>query len=134
MCGIVFILSKNNSNIINYILNALELIQNRGYDSMGICFYNNEEKKYEIQKYASKNTSDCYILLENFFLSNLIKSNIALGHTRWATHGSKTDINAHPHISNYNNIILVHNQIIFCICFIYMYIHGYSYRSSYYRK
>ena len=38
MCGIIFVLSKKNINIINYILNGLELIQNRGYDSMGICY------------------------------------------------------------------------------------------------
>ena len=112
MCGIIFILSKNNTDIINYILNGLQLIQNRGYDSMGICYFDKIKKTYEIEKFASKNTSDCYILIEEFFLSNSITSNIALGHTRWATHGGKTDSNAHPHISNKGNIILVHNGII----------------------
>tara|TARA_B100000927_G_scaffold262478_2_gene233397 strand:+ start:8027 stop:9901 length:1875 start_codon:yes stop_codon:yes gene_type:complete len=112
MCGIVFILSKNNTNIINYVLNSLELIQNRGYDSMGICYFDKIKQKYSIEKFASKNTSDCFISLRHLFLSKSITSNIALAHSRWATHGGKTDINAHPHISQHGNIILVHNGII----------------------
>lgn len=112
MCGIIFILSKHNNNVIDYIFNALELIQNRGYDSMGICYYNNSDNKYDIIKYASNNNNDCYDLLKNKFINNQIYSNIALGHTRWATHGGKTDYNSHPHISQQGNIILVHNGII----------------------
>ena len=110
MCGIIFILSKNNKNIINDIFNSLQLIQNRGYDSMGICY--NQNNEYKIKKYASNNTSDCYDLLKNYFINNNIQSNIGLGHTRWATHGGKTDNNSHPHISQNGNIILVHNGII----------------------
>ena len=112
MCGIIFILSKHNNNVIDYIFNALQLIQNRGYDSMGICYYNNSDNKYDIIKYASNNNNDCYDLLKNKFINNQIYSNIALGHTRWATHGGKTDYNSHPHISQNGNIILVHNGII----------------------
>tara|TARA_Y100000741_G_scaffold273595_1_gene213681 strand:- start:78 stop:1949 length:1872 start_codon:yes stop_codon:yes gene_type:complete len=112
MCGIVFVLSKNNNNVIDYIFNALQLIQNRGYDSMGICYYNDNDSKYDIIKYASNNNKDCYDLLKREFTNNQIISNIALGHTRWATHGGKTDYNSHPHISQYGNIILVHNGII----------------------
>ena len=91
MCGIIFILSKHNNNVIEYIFNALQLIQNRGYDSMGICYYNNDDNNYDIIKYASNNNNDCYDLLKNEFINNQIYSNIALGHTRWATHGGKTD-------------------------------------------
>ena len=112
MCGIIFILSKHNNNVIDFIFNALQLIQNRGYDSMGICYYNNDDNNYDIIKYASNNNNDCYDLLKNEFVNNQIYSNIALGHTRWATHGGKTDYNSHPHISQQGNIILVHNGII----------------------
>ena len=50
MCGISFILSKNKKNIIKDLLNSLELIQNRGYDSMGICYYDTNNKTFKIEK------------------------------------------------------------------------------------
>ena len=55
MCGITFIYSKKNANVLEYIFNSLELIQNRGYDSMGICYLNGDAInsnaiKYEILK------------------------------------------------------------------------------------
>ena len=112
MCGITFIYSKNNKNIIDILLNSLNLIQNRGYDSMGICYYDNSLNEYIIEKKASINENDCFNLLKSNIIKNNIQSNVALGHTRWATHGGKTDINAHPHMSEKGNIILVHNGII----------------------
>lgn len=112
MCGITFFLSKKKENIIKNLLNSLQIIQNRGYDSMGICYYNINFSKYEIIKYASTFNEDCYNILESNINSNNIQSYVGLGHTRWATHGGKTDYNSHPHISNNKNIILVHNGII----------------------
>ena len=53
MCGITFILSKNKINIIENLLNSLELIQNRGYDSMGVCYFDNSSNNYNItEEYA----------------------------------------------------------------------------------
>ena len=118
MCGITFIYSKTNSNALDHIFNSLELIQNRGYDSMGICYYNQNTSTYDIIKRASTSKDDCLTLLKAKFninkndLKTSIHSKFAVGHTRWATHGGKTDANAHPHISNNGEIILVHNGII----------------------
>tara|TARA_B100000989_G_scaffold12577_1_gene8570 strand:+ start:1054 stop:2979 length:1926 start_codon:yes stop_codon:yes gene_type:complete len=112
MCGITFILSKHKKNIIENLLNSLELIQNRGYDSMGVCYFDNNHNNYIIEKNASTYYKDCFELLNNKFIINNIVSHVGLGHTRWATHGGKTDVNAHPHMSEQGNIILVHNGII----------------------
>ena len=118
MCGITFIYSKTNDNALDHIFNSLELIQNRGYDSMGICYYNQNTSNYDIIKKASTPKDDCLTLLKTKFninkndLKTRIHSKFAVGHTRWATHGGKTDANAHPHISNNGEIILVHNGII----------------------
>ena len=128
MCGIVLIISKNENNIIKYLLQGLSLIQNRGYDSLGITFKDdnkfnniinydnnnifNSTENFKIIKYASENTSDSFELLKKSIEGSNIKSSIGLGHTRWATHGSKTTINSHPHISHRKHFILVHNGII----------------------
>lgn len=109
MCGIIGILSKVNINMFEYIINSLIQLQNRGYDSSGVCFFSNDE--FTIHKYASTIQEDSITQLKKI---NLETDNIhiGIGHNRWATHGPKNDINAHPHISNNKNIIVVHNGII----------------------
>lgn len=106
MCGIIALLSKKNC--IQLILNGLKQLQNRGYDSSGICTLN---KTFSMIKYASENNFSAIEKLENN-LDKIKDSYIGIGHTRWATHGAKTDINSHPHISYNNKISLVHNGII----------------------
>ena len=113
MCGIFgIILNNKNENIINIILNGLKQLQNRGYDSAGISILNKNE--LIIKKFASINNEDALDKLENtknfFYDKEDIFSGI--GHNRWATHGVKNDINAHPHISNNNKFAIVHNGII----------------------
>ena len=110
MCGIVGIISlKKKLDIHKFILNSLYQLQNRGYDSSGICYLT--DKEFLIHKYSSTYKEDSIEKLKNI---NLCDNNfkIGVGHNRWATHGPKTDINAHPHISNNKKITIVHNGII----------------------
>jgi glucosamine--fructose-6-phosphate aminotransferase (isomerizing) len=108
MCGIVGYLGNDKHS--EYILSGLRLLQNRGYDSVGISCISNGE--LHTTKFASKTTCDALDQLEETVNLQNIKSNCAIGHTRWATHGGKTDINAHPHHDNKNKIALAHNGII----------------------
>jgi glucosamine--fructose-6-phosphate aminotransferase (isomerizing) len=87
-------------------------LQNRGYDSSGLSVLN--KGKIQTYKYASTVTESSLDKLKNL---NLIKTENdeiyqGIGHNRWATHGIKNDINAHPHLSNDGNFALVHNGII----------------------
>jgi len=109
MCGIIGYLG--NDNYKDFVLSGLKLLQNRGYDSVGIGTV--VDNNLETVKYASTNTNDSLSLLENKIISdNRSNINLAIGHTRWATHGGKTNSNAHPHHDNGNRISLVHNGII----------------------
>ena len=108
MCGIIGYLGNDEHK--EYILSGLRLLQNRGYDSVGISCISNGE--LHTTKFASKTTCDALDQLEESVYNQNISSNCAIGHTRWATHGGKTDNNAHPHHDNSNKIALVHNGII----------------------
>ncbi len=103
MCGIVGYIGHRNAFPI--IVNGLKRLEYRGYDSAGLALYNNDL----ILKKTKGKVKD----LEQLFDEKASKTGyIGLGHTRWATHGEPNDINAHPHLSNSGDLVIVHNGII----------------------
>jgi glucosamine--fructose-6-phosphate aminotransferase (isomerizing) len=109
MCGIFGIVSLNQENIYERIINGLIQLQNRGYDSSGLCVLNN--KHLEVNKYASTPTESSLQKLQEKCINKGLHS-LGIGHNRWATHGVKNDTNAHPHLSNNRQFAVVHNGII----------------------
>ena len=107
MCGIVAYIGNANSYIV--CLDSLKQLQNRGYDSAGICSL--LDGNFQIHKFASESKTTA---LDRLALchSEHDKTFLSIGHTRWATHGPKTDINSHPHMSSDGLFTLVHNGII----------------------
>ena len=103
MCGIVGYIGSNNAFPI--IINGLKRLEYRGYDSAGLALFNG--------KLVYKKTKGKVVALEKLFDKQEEKKGfVGLGHTRWATHGEPNDINAHPHMSNSGNLVIVHNGII----------------------
>ena len=101
MCGIIGVTSKDDAQ--NYLISSLQRLEYRGYDSSGIATI------HKNRFYSSK--AEGKIKNLNGKLSgNPLRGGIGIGHTRWATHGSVSELNAHPHISG--KVAIVHNGII----------------------
>jgi len=101
MCGIVGYVGKKE-NAIQVLITGLKALEYRGYDSAGIAFNENGEIKIVKSPGKIKNLEEK--------LKNNYKSNVGIGHTRWATHGEPSLKNSHPH--KVGNVTIVHNGII----------------------
>lgn len=104
MCGIVGYIGK--AQAVPVLVNGLEKLEYRGYDSAGISVF--ENGKIETIKTKGRLAD----LEEKIAAEGEKHSRIGIGHTRWATHGVPSDVNSHPHISQNGKISVVHNGII----------------------
>jgi glucosamine--fructose-6-phosphate aminotransferase (isomerizing) len=104
MCGIVGYIGKRNAYSV--VLEGLRRLEYRGYDSAGIAIYDGNDIK--LCKTKGK-VSDLEQKAKNEMETS---GNLAIGHTRWATHGVPNDVNSHPHYSNSGNLVIIHNGII----------------------
>ena len=108
MCGIVAYIGNKSAKGI--LFEGLIILQNRGYDSAGISTIKDGE--IITTKSASQDTTSDSINHLSRLLNLHGDNNIGIAHTRWATHGAKTDINSHPHMDISNRFSLVHNGVI----------------------
>lgn len=104
MCGIVGYVGEKQAAPI--LLDGLEKLEYRGYDSAGIAVYDGCEIEMRKSKGRLK------VLSELTHDGELLPGNIGIGHTRWATHGEPSEVNAHPHFNMEESIVVVHNGII----------------------
>ncbi len=103
MCGIVGYVG--NKDVVPILIDGLKRLEYRGYDSAGIGVI--EDGRLELRRCVGK-----IFNLENVLKEKPTRGNIALGHTRWATHGRPSEENAHPHTDCRDRLVVVHNGII----------------------
>lgn len=104
MCGIVGYVGKDQAAPI--LLDGLEKLEYRGYDSAGIAVYDGKDIRYV------KAAGRLRVLYDLTRGGETLPGTAGIGHTRWATHGEPTENNAHPHLNSRKTIAIVHNGII----------------------
>jgi len=107
MCGIIGYIGNNSC--VNYLIEGLKLLEYRGYDSAGIAMVSSKDSDIFIKKVVGK-VRDLEKVVRNDLVDGYF--NVGIGHTRWATHGEPTEINAHPHTDCDGRFVVVHNGII----------------------
>lgn len=105
MCGIVGYIGPRNA--LSYLVEGLKRLEYRGYDSAGVAIFPRDGRGLESYKCSGKITE-----LERRVSSLQGVFSAGIGHTRWATHGAPTEVNAHPHFSQDGRICVVHNGIV----------------------
>jgi glucosamine--fructose-6-phosphate aminotransferase (isomerizing) len=103
MCGIVGYIGNREAYPV--VIKGLRRLEYRGYDSTGVAII--QDKQLLVYKKKGKVAE-----LEEAVLGKDLHAHIAIGHTRWATHGEPSDRNAHPHLSNNGRLAMLHNGII----------------------
>lgn len=103
MCGIVGYIGDKQA--LPVLIEGLQKLEYRGYDSAGIAIYN--EEGISIRKYKGRLS-----VLEEHLKKETLVGSLGIGHTRWATHGEPSDNNSHPHSNVSGDIVVVHNGII----------------------
>jgi len=104
MCGIVGYIGKRDAYPI--VLKGLQRLEYRGYDSAGIALYDGANLN------VCKTKGKVLDLKNKMEAEGFSQGNIGIGHTRWATHGVPNDVNSHPHYSNSEDLVIIHNGII----------------------
>ena len=104
MCGIVGYIGTCQAAPV--LLDGLSKLEYRGYDSAGIAVY--DGNKIQMQKAMGR----LKVLEEMTQNGATLPGTVGIGHTRWATHGAPSDLNAHPHFNKDHSIVVVHNGII----------------------
>ncbi len=102
MCGIVGYLG--NKEAYPFLIEGLKALEYRGYDSSGVALLNGSLRIYKKEGKVKQ--------LEEWTDDKNVSGNVGIGHTRWATHGEPSDINAHPHTTQFGNLAIIHNGII----------------------
>ncbi|MEV8024895.1 glutamine--fructose-6-phosphate transaminase (isomerizing) [Microbacterium sp. NPDC080220] len=105
MCGIVGYVGPRDSQAI--LLSGLARLEYRGYDSAGIAVID-REGDLDMRKRAGK----LQVLRDDLTAHPMADGTTGIGHTRWATHGGPTDVNAHPHLADDGKLAVIHNGII----------------------
>lgn len=103
MCGIVGYIGGREA--ADFLMDGLAKLEYRGYDSAGIAVYNNGA-------IAVRKKQGRLVNLANEVKAHPVSGTVGIGHTRWATHGGPSDVNAHPHTDEKGNFAIVHNGII----------------------
>lgn len=105
MCGIIGYAGKTEA--VPVLLDGLERLEYRGYDSAGVAVVSSDGKLQ-----VRKSRGRLAVLRSLLSGEKPLSGEIGIGHTRWATHGEPNDVNAHPHVGQENKIAVVHNGII----------------------
>ncbi len=110
-CGIVGVVGSTE-DASGFVIEGLTILRNRGYDSAGLATISSENQELLVTKFASRDTTNDSIDLVRINAGKHAGHVTGIGHTRWATHGGRTDSNAHPHTDQHHRIAVIHNGTI----------------------